>query len=154
MSEYSAGSTFQRFLGIDYGTKRIGLAIGDDIARIASPVAMVAARGSMVDHAKAVLAEAQEYELDAFVVGLPVNMDDSEGAQAKLTRQFGEILAKASGKPVHFFDERLSSHAARELLHPAELSRGKRKARLDAVAAQVILQSFLETLAPPELSDS
>lgn len=120
------------------------MAIGDDRDRIASPVKAVEARGSIDDHVVAVLAVAGEFDLDAFVVGLPVNMDDTEGKQAKLTREFGDLLEKAGGKPVHYFDERLSSHAAEELLAPAELTRKKRKARLDAVAAQVILQGFLD----------
>jgi len=133
-----------RYLGIDYGTKRIGLAIGDDVSRIAAPIEMVPATGSPADHAAAVLRVAGEYVVDAFVIGLPVNMDDTEGPQAKLTRTFGDALVGASGKPVHYFDERLSSHAADELLQPAELTHKKKKQRRDAVAAQVILQGFLE----------
>lgn len=134
----------QRFLGIDYGTKRIGLAVGDDRDRFASPVKTVEARGGIDNHVQAVLLVAGEFDFDAFVIGLPINMDDSEGKQAKLTRKFGDSLAKAGGKPVHYFDERLSSHAAEELLAPAEFTRKKQKARLDAVAAQVILQGFLD----------
>ena len=133
-----------RYLGIDYGTKRIGLAIGDDVSCIASPVEMVPATGSPADHAAAVLRVAGEYVVDAFVIGLPMNMDDSEGPQARLTRTFGDAIATASGKPVHYFDERLSSLAADELLQPAELTHKKKKKRRDAVAAQVILQGFLE----------
>ncbi len=135
----------QRFLGIDYGTKRIGLAIGDDALRIASPVETVAARGQVKEHARQVLERAAEYEVDAFVVGLPINMDGVEGQQAKITRTFGEQLRKMSDKPVHYFDERLSSSAAQVLLGPAELTRKKRKARLDAVAAQIILQGYLDS---------
>ena len=133
-----------RYLGIDYGTKRIGLAVGDDVSRIASPVEMVPATGSPADHATAVLRVADDYGVDAFVVGLPMNMDDSEGPQARLTRNFGDAVAAATGKPVHYFDERLSSLAADELLQPAELTRKKKKKRRDSVAAQVILQGFLE----------
>ena len=133
----------QRILGIDYGTKRIGLAIGDDAIRIASPVETVVVRGSVADHVRLVVERAEHYEVDAFVVGLPINMDGTEGQQAKITRTFGDELQKVTGKPVHYFDERLSSSAAQELLQPAELTRKKRKARLDAVAAQVILQGFL-----------
>ena len=135
---------FQRFLSIDYGKKRIGLAVGDDREKIATPVTTVEARGSLADHVTAVRAVADDYDLDAFVVGLPLNMNDTEGEQAKLTRRFGDALEAASGKPVHYFDERLSSHAADELLAPAELTRKKRKSIQDAVAAQVILQGFLD----------
>ena len=90
------------------------------------------------------MARAAEYEVEAFVVGLPLNMDDTEGKQAKIARRFGDELARATGKPVRFWDERLSSVAARELLEGAKLTRKKRKARIDRVAAQVILQSFLD----------
>ncbi len=89
----------------------------------------------------------------ALVVGLPLNMDGSEGDQAKLTRRFGDKLAQVSGLAVHYWDERLSSVTARRLMIPAELSRKKRKARLDRVAAQVILQSFLDTGDSGAMSD-
>ena len=90
-----------RYLAIDYGTKRIGLAIGDDVDKFASPITTLAATGQSPDHAQTVWSAAQEYAIDAFVVGLPLNMDDSEGKQAKLTRKFGSQLSSLSGKPVH-----------------------------------------------------
>ena len=140
-----------RFLGIDHGSKRIGLAVSDPGATIASPLSTVAASGNLPDDIAAVLSRAKEYEIDAFVVGLPLNMDDTEGGQAKTVRRFGAELGRISGKPVHYWDERLSSRAAEELLRPAELTRKKRKARLDRVAAQVMLQGFLDARAsaPP-----
>jgi len=140
-----------RFLGIDHGTRRIGLAVSDPGATLASPLATIAASGNLSDEIAAVLSGAKDYEIDAFVVGLPLNMDDTEGDQAKTVRRFGTELGRVSGKPVHYWDERLSSHAAEELLRPAELTRKKRKARLDRVAAQVILQGFLDarSLPPP-----
>lgn len=133
-----------RYLGIDYGTKRIGLAIGDDVAKLASPITTLAAKGQFPDHAQTVWTAAGEYSIDAFVIGLPLNMDNTEGKQAKLTRQFGSKLSSLSGKPIHYFDERLSTIEARELLQPAGLTRKKRKAVQDAVAAAVLLQEFLE----------
>jgi len=135
-----------RYLGIDYGTKRIGLAVGDSMGKLASPLGAVAAKGTVVDHARAVIEYASDYDVDAFVVGLPLNMDDTEGKQSKLTRAFGDELSRSTGLAVHYQDERLSSVSARELLLPAELTRKKRKARLDAVAAQVMLQNFLDSL--------
>ncbi len=133
-----------RYLGIDYGSKRIGLAVGDDGARLASPVSTIAARGDVAADVRAVLAVGAEYVVDEFVVGLPLNMDDSEGPQARVARTFGAALEGASGRAVHYFDERLSSHAAEELLRNAELTRKKKKARLDRIAAQVMLQGFLD----------
>lgn len=135
-----------RYLGIDYGTKRIGLAVGDTDAGIASPLETIAVHGTVARCVQAVLAVAEDYDVDAFVVGLPANMDGTEGEQAKVTRGFGDELARQAAKPVHFADERLSSVAADELLRPADLSRKKRKTVQDAVAAQVILQGFLEAV--------
>ena len=133
-----------RFLGIDYGTRRIGLAVSDPGATLASPLATIVSRGDVARDGKAVAAVAREYEVDEFVLGLPLNMDDSEGVQAGLTRVFGDALGVRTGLPIHYCDERLSTFAAEELLRPAELTRKKKKARLDRVAAQVILQDFLD----------
>jgi len=131
------------YLGIDYGTKRIGLAVGDDVTQTASPVTTVVALGQTDRDADAVAAVAEKYGVAAFVLGLPLNMDDSEGRQAKLVRSFGTALAVRSGLKVHYVDERLSSFSADELLRPAELTRKKKKGVQDAVAAAVILQTFL-----------
>lgn len=133
-----------RFIAIDYGTKRIGLAVGDDDAKIAMPLTTVEAHKRAADTMAAILSAAAEYEPDEYIVGLPINMDCSEGPQAKLTRIFGANLAQATKRPVHFVDERLTSKAAREMLSPAELTRKKLKARLDRVAAQIMLQCFLD----------
>jgi len=140
-----------RFLGIDHGSKRIGLAVSDPGATLASPLATIPASGDLTDEIASVLSYAKDYEIDAFVIGLPLNMDDTEGNQAKTVRRFGTELARVSGKPVHYWDERLSSHAAEDLLRPAELTRKKHKARLDRVAALVILQGFLDARASPPI---
>ncbi len=141
-------------IGIDYGTKRIGLAAGDTDRRVASPLTTVIAQGDVAAHAQAVLQYADAYDVEAFVVGLPLNMDDTEGPQAKTTRRFGDQLALIASKPVHYWDERLSTFAADELLDTVDLTRAKRKSIQDAVAAQVILQSFLDAQAeqadPPQ----
>lgn len=136
-------------MAIDYGTKRIGLAVADDQTRLAAPILGVPGRGQPEADAKAVLAAAAEYGIDEFVVGLPLNMDDSEGPQARVAREFGRTLEHLTHLPVHYFDERLSSESAREKLQPAELTRKKRKARLDGVAAQAILQEFLDSMDSP-----
>ncbi len=132
------------YLGIDYGAKRIGLAVSADDTGIASPLKMLPSHGDLRANANSVARIADEYDVDAFVVGLPLNMDDTEGPQAKLVRAFGDALANATGKPIHYFDERLSSIEAEELMRPADLTRKRKKARLDGVAAQVILQAFMD----------
>ncbi len=137
-----------RYLAVDYGRKRIGLAVSDAETRIAMPVTGVPGAGDVFVDAQTVRREADRYDADEFVVGLPLNMDGTEGPQAKLIRRFGEELERATNKPVHYADERLSSVSAREKLAPAGLSRKKRNARLDRVAAQTILQDFLDSLPP------
>ena len=137
-------NTQLRICGIDYGTKRIGLAIGDPQGGIASPLATVTVTDSLDDQVRRVMEAVREYDVAQWVVGLPLNMDDTEGPQAKGARKFGRRLEEVSGRPVHFWDERLSSLAADEFLAEAQLTRKKRKACRDRVAAQVILQAFLE----------
>jgi len=144
-----------RIIGIDYGTKRIGLAIADTITRIAMPWCILDAANDPVRDAAAVvrkLADAGENP-ERFVVGLPTNMADAtEGPQAKISRTFGEALNQQSGVPVEFQDERLSSFAAEALFRLDQRSqRNKRPAKkikpkkpLDAVAAAVILGSYLK----------
>ncbi|UCE59663.1 MAG: Holliday junction resolvase RuvX [Phycisphaerales bacterium] len=132
-----------RYLGIDYGSKRIGLAISDPNTGIASPLSTIEVTGGLRQHVDAVAQFLAEYEVDALVVGLPLNMDGIEGGQAKVTMAFGDELSQVTSLPIHYHDERLSSRSAVELLLPAELTRKKKKARLDSVAAQVMLQDFL-----------
>lgn len=129
-----------RYLSIDYGEKRTGLAICDADETIASPLKVL--------HGKAVLTERiieiiKAEQIEAVVVGLPLNMDDSEGSQARLTREFAKQLQSLIDVPIHFQDERLSSFEAGEKLVAAEFTTKKRKKYLDAVAAAEILMSFL-----------
>lgn len=141
-------------MGIDYGTKRIGLATGDTDTRIALPVTVLERAGTVEQQVQTVIDLAAEYAVDAFVLGIPYNMDDSVGKQAKITQSFGKMLATASGRPVHECDERLSSLAADEYLQQGELTRKKKKARRDALAAQVILQTFFDTHLSGELPEN
>ena len=110
-------------MAIDYGATRIGLAVGDTETSLAAPVLGVAGSGNAETDARAVLAAAREYGAEEFVVGLPLNADDTEGPQAKITRAFGCALENAAGLPVHYQDERLSTAEAEEKMIPAELTR-------------------------------
>jgi putative Holliday junction resolvase len=130
-----------RYLAIDYGAKRTGLAICDRDETIASPLAVIQGQEHLLQEIADIVAA---QGVDAIVLGLPLNMDDSEGPQAKLVRSFAARLTGRLGIPVHFQDERLSSFAAREKLAPAELTRKNTAKRLDAVAAAQILEAFLE----------
>ncbi len=137
-----------RYIGVDYGTKRIGLAVSDPLGSLASPFKTVPAQGTPPQHVQDVVDSATaEFDVDEWVVGHPLNMDGTVGPQAKLTRTFARRLAGATGAPVHLWDERLTSSQADRHLAAAGLTRKKKKARRDAVAAQIILQSFLDAHA-------
>jgi len=145
-------------LGIDYGLKRMGIAVSDADERIALAGRVLAASGDPKRDARTVLAEARTYGAAAFVVGLPINMDGTEGPQARRTRQFAHALKEVAGSmPLEFWDERLSSAAADWSLDQMELTKSKRKARRDIVSAQVILQGWLDARhamrQPPRWSD-
>jgi putative Holliday junction resolvase len=133
-----------RWLGIDYGRRRIGVAVSDPGETIASPATTLEAAGNAPDDARRVLQWAAEHDAAGIVVGLPINMDGSLGPQAKLSQDFAEQLRQLGDLPVELWDERLSSFQADELMHAAGLSPARQKKRRDALAAQVILQSFLD----------
>lgn len=138
-----------RILAIDYGRKRIGLAIADPSVRIALPHQTLAGRNDVTRDARAVADEGEAQQADTFVVGLPLNMDGTDSEQTALTRRFAAELQRLSNKPVHFHDERLSSYAAEEVLNESDLTRGKRRDLIDQIAAQKILQSYLDAVPPP-----
>ena len=130
-----------RYLAIDYGTRRTGLAICDPSETIVSPLTVIQSR-ELLPEKIAHIVEAEN--VGAVVLGLPLNMDGSEGPQARLVQKFADRLQAHLNIPVYFQDERLSSFGAEEKLAPANLTKGKMKERLDAVAAAEILEAFLE----------
>jgi putative Holliday junction resolvase len=131
-----------KYLAIDYGNKRTGLALCDKNETIASPLAVLTTGKDLLKK----IADIVEAEnVDAVVIGLPLNMDGSEGFQAKRAKQFAEQLKKQLNITIHFQDERLSTFGAQEKLEQTNLSKKKKGYRLDAVAAAQILQDFLET---------
>jgi putative Holliday junction resolvase len=130
-----------RWLGIDHGTKRIGLAVGSTADGIASPVGALPAEP--FDDAVARIGRlAGDYGVEGIVVGWPLNMDDTEGPQGRLARVAAREVAEATGLDVRLWDERLSSFAADEALAGA-YTRKKKRARRDAVAAAAMLRDFL-----------
>ncbi|HUU58030.1 MAG TPA: Holliday junction resolvase RuvX [Phycisphaerae bacterium] len=135
-----------RWLGIDHGLRRIGVAVGATEERIACPVAVIAAKPHDAAIAK-IRRLTVEYQVEGIVVGLPLNMDETEGPQAKLARQMAEQLADATHLPVRLWDERLSSFAADQALS-GKFTRKQKKARQDAVAAASMLDDFLASCGP------
>lgn len=136
-----------RYLGVDLGRARIGLALADDVLRHARPFRVVQRRGEVQDLA-AIATAAREYEVERAVVGLPLNMDGSEGSAARLSREFAPKLAAALGVPVELFDERLSTFEAETRLRERGISAKAARSRVDAEAAAVILQGWLDGRRP------
>lgn len=133
-----------RLLGLDYGTKRIGIAISTFEQNIASPLENYTRQSEQQDQ-NVLLKIIKEYQCKGLVVGLPVHMSGDEGQKAKEARQFGNWISQFAQIPIRFWDERYSSATAEEFLVNLNMSRNKRKAYLDKLAAQVILQSFLDS---------
>jgi len=133
-----------RILGIDYGHKRLGLALSDEGETLASPLPVYQRRDTKEDHA--FLAQlVEEKEVRQIVVGLPRNMDGSLGEMAQEVLAFVETLKKKTHLPIDTFDERLTSAEAERVLIQANLSRKRRKTLRDSLAAVLILQGYLES---------
>lgn len=132
-----------RLLGVDFGTVRVGLAISDADRILASPYDTYLRRSEQQDaayFAKLVAAE----KIVGLVVGLPLHTGGEEGIKAKEARAYGQWLGEMTGLPVVFWDERCTTAAADDSLRDAGLNHRKRKDRRDRVAAQLILQGYLE----------
>jgi len=132
-----------RVAGIDYGHVRIGIAISDPERKIVSPLENYTRRGLESDAQRFRRLVAEE-SVVLFVVGLPLHMDGRESQKSGEARQFGQWLGAVTGVPVEFYDERLTSHEAEQLLLAAEMTRKRRKKRMDMLAAQIILSAYLE----------
>jgi putative Holliday junction resolvase len=135
-----------RYLAIDYGTKHTGVAICDPSETIVSPLAVIEGQKDLLDR---IVQLVETESIGAIVLGLPLNMDDSAGPQAKLVFQFAEQLRARLSIPIHFQDERLTSFAAEQKSPRLESAGKKKQKRLDAIAAAAILEAFLENKARP-----
>ena len=133
------------WLGIDHGTRRIGVAAGDAETRIATPVTQLAADEK--DLHQRIAALASEYGACGVVVGWSINADGTEGAQGRLARRFAAELARSTGLDVRLWDEQLSSFEADDRLRGA-LTRAQKKRRHDAVAAAAFLADFVARGGP------
>jgi putative holliday junction resolvase len=136
----------QALAGLDLGEKTIGVAVSDRMRAIATPLLTVRRQKFGLD-AAALLAIIAEREIGGLILGLPRNMDGSEGPRCQSTRAFARNLAAKTDLPIGFWDERLSTVAAERALLEADTSRRKRALVIDHVAAGVILQGALDRLA-------
>jgi putative Holliday junction resolvase len=137
-------------IGIDLGSKTIGVAVSDPERRLATGVETIARSRFSADAAR-LLALAQQRRAVGLVLGLPINMDGSEGPRAQATRAFARNLARLTELPIALWDERLSTAAVERQLIEADVSRARRAAVIDQHAAAFILQGALDRLA--RLSD-
>lgn len=138
-----------RIAGIDYGTVRIGIAVSDTRRQIASPFENYTRSGLEAD-ARRFQRLVKEEDIRLFVVGLPVHLDGRESQKSREARSFGQWLGEATGVPVEFFDERFTSSQAQQFLLDAEMTSKRRKARLDMLAAQILLTAYLESTTKGE----
>lgn len=135
----------QRLMGADLGSKTIGLALSDVERRIATPLTTIR-RTKFAKDAAALAALMDEFDAAALVIGLPLNMDGSEGPAAQSARAFARNFAPLSRRPCVFWDERLSTAAVTRSLIAQDVSRAKRREAVDRMAAAYILQGALDRL--------
>ncbi len=135
-----------RILGLDFGSKTVGVAVSDPTGLIASGVEII--RRDREDKLRKTLSRIEElivqYEVERIVLGCPLNMDDSSGDRVRKTEEFKEMLIRRTGLPVDFMDERLSTVEAIELMNEAGIAGKDRKEYVDKIAATFILQWYLD----------
>ena len=131
-----------KILAVDYGDTRTGLAVCDPTELLATPVGQMEEK-SMAKVVEKVIAASREQRAEMIVVGLPRNMDGTEGARAKKSRKMADLVAAGAGVPVKMWDERRTTVSAAAMLTENGTFGKKRKAKLDAVSAAVILESYL-----------
>lgn len=138
-----------RLLGIDYGTVRVGLAVSDPDRKIASPLATCTRRNRALDTAyyRQVI---EDEAIGQIILGLPIHMSGDESQKSAEARSYGKWLTEITGLPVILWDERFTSVQAEGYLLDAGMTKKRRKERLDRVAAQILLQSYLDAGCPGE----
>ena len=138
------------YLGFDYGTKHLGIAVGGSASGRAEPLATASVHQGIPDW-PLLDRLINEWKPAALIVGLPLNMDDSENAMSRAARKFGHRLQGRYNLPVHMVDERLTSVDAKNTLVESRVPWKQRKARVDKLAAQTILQAYLDEQRRPKM---
>ena len=137
-----------RILGLDFGSKTVGVAVSDGLLLTAQGVETIERKDENKLRKTCARIEEliAEYEITEIVLGLPKNMNNTEGERVEKTKAFGEMLERRTGLPVHYWDERLTTVAAEQILMESGVRRENRKAVIDKVAAGLILQGYLDCL--------
>lgn len=135
-----------RWMGLDFGTKTVGVAISDELGITAQPVETITRKSNT--KLRKTLARIEqlvlEYCITDIVLGYPKNMNNSEGARVEATKEFGEMIKRRVGLPVVFWDERLTTMESERILIETNIRRENRKAYIDQMAAVLILQSYMD----------
>ncbi|MDP9371220.1 MAG: Holliday junction resolvase RuvX [Chloroflexota bacterium] len=137
-----------RALGLDVGERRVGVALSDELGLLAAPLTTVPVRGRVEGALERLAALARERGAEVVVIGLPVGLNGREGPQARAVRAFAERLAPLLDVPIEFWDERFTTTEAERLLLERGLSREERRARIDAAAAAIMLQGYVDAKRP------
>ncbi len=133
-----------KFLALDFGDKRIGLAVGDSTMKMATPLDVIQ-RTSLLQETEALAQVVRNYDIDELVVGIPRNTDLTFGSQAEAARAYAQEVAAKLGLRVEFWDEHLTTAEATRRQHETGARGKKARRNLDAIAAAVILQDFLDS---------
>ena len=136
-----------RFLAIDVGSKRIGVAVSDELGLTAQPVLTLERRRSQREDLRSLARLCRRYSVSGIVVGNPLRLDGGPSPQSEKVHAFAAELGELSGLPIHLWDERLTTHEAHQLLYEAGHARQTHSKVVDQVAATLILQSFLDEQA-------
>lgn len=136
-------SSHPRFLGLDIGNRRIGVAVSDELGLTAQPVMTLERRRSRREDLRSLARLARRFGVAGIVVGNPLHLDGAESRQAEKTRAFAAELGELTGLPVHLRDERLTTQEAHQILYQAGHDRQQHRKVVDQVAATLILQGFL-----------
>jgi putative Holliday junction resolvase len=133
-----------RILGVDFGDTRTGLAVSDTLGLLANGIGYINS-SYIVKTAELVAEKAKEYNVKLIVIGLPVNMNGSLGPRAEHAKEFASLLAEKTDIPIEFIDERCSTMAAHQILNFTDTRGKKRKAAIDTLSAQIILQNYIDS---------
>ena len=140
----SGESSPPRFLALDVGSKRIGVAVSDELGLTAQPVLTLERRRSTREDLRSLVRLARRFGVSGIVVGNPLHISGEESARSARTQVFAAQLGELSGLPIHMWDERLTTEAAHQILYEAGHARQDHRRMVDQVAATLILQSFLD----------
>ncbi len=132
-----------RYLGLDVGAKRIGVAVSDELGLTAQPVLTLERKRNPRDDLRSLARLARRFEVAGIVVGRPLHLSGEQSARADKTEAFAAELGKLTALPIHLWDERLTTHEAHRILYEAGRARQEHRKVVDQVAATLILQSFL-----------